>query len=490
MCLTSSSEQWDSDQDRSIRAKEKLTVDTGPPTRVSIVATPDAMVSPVSGLFEMLKAAGSIAAPEDRDREPGDPFEIEIVGEQAGTIEGPSGLTISAQRSVGEVDQTDVVIVPSMALGEEVDWVPGRYPAMVAWIRAMHERGATVCSACSGGMLTAETGLLDGHQATIHWVSEAYFRERHPEVVLRLDEALVVSGEGGRLVTSGASTAWHDLVLYLVARHVGPATAQALARFHLLQWHRGGQAAFQVFDPRTDHGDAVVLAAQRWIADNYAIAAPVAEMVRRSRLSSRTFKRRFRAATGETTISYVQRIRVERAKRALETGSAPIEEISWAVGYEDPASFRRLFKRVTGLTPGEYRRRFQLPDLPHVRAVEPRAVAYQRTASSPRPRPRHRGRSARDAQPRPRDECPRRTAHRTTRPDGAALPAQRAPRCGHSAPASACMSQASVGHDTADSTRPETCRSRRLTDAGVPSGSSTRPLRAEAVAQTGSVRPG
>jgi transcriptional regulator GlxA family with amidase domain len=171
------------------------------------------------------------------------------------------------------------------------------------------------------------------------------------------------------------------------ARHVGPATAQALARFHLLQWHRDGQAAFQVFDPGTDHGDAVVLAAQRWITDNYAIAAPVAEMVRRSRLSSRTFKRRFRVATGETTISYVQRIRVERAKRALETGSAPIEEISWTVGYEDPASFRRLFKRVTGLTPGEYRRRFQLPDLPHVRAVGPRAVAYQTTASSPQAAP-------------------------------------------------------------------------------------------------------
>ena len=369
MRLTGSPEQWDSDHHRSICAKEDLTVDTGHPTRVSIVATPDAMVSPVSGLFETLRGVGSMAAPEDRDHQPGEPFEVEIVAERAGPIEGPSGLTISAQRSVREVEETDVVIVPSVAIDEEADWVPGRYPEMVAWIRAMHERGATVCSACSGAMLAAETGLLDGQEATIHWVTEAYFRERHPEVVLRLDEVLVVSGDGGRLVTSGAATAWHDLVLYLVARHVGPATAQALARFHLLQWHQGGQAAFQVFHPATDHGDAVVLSAQRWIADNYAVAAPVAEMVRRSRLSSRTFKRRFRAATGETTISYVQRIRVEQAKRALETGSAPIEEISWAVGYEDPASFRRLFKRVTGLTPGEYRRRFQLPDLPHVRRV-------------------------------------------------------------------------------------------------------------------------
>ncbi len=368
-------DQWDSDQVRSIRAKEKPAIDSRPPIRVSIVATPDSMVSPVGGLFETFKSAGAIAATEDRDQESGDPFEIEIVGERAGPIEGASGLTISAQRAVGQVDRTDVVIVPSMALDDEVDWVPGRYPAMVAWIRAMHERGATICSACSGAMLTAETGLLDGHEATIHWVTEPYFRECHPEVVLRPDEALVISGEGGRLVTSGASTAWHDLALYLVARHVGPATAQALARFHLLQWHKGGQAAFQVFDPGTDHADAVVLAAQRWIADNYAVAAPVAEMVRRSGVGSRTFKRRFRAATGETTISYVQKVRVERAKRALETGSAPIEEISWAVGYEDAASFRRLFKRLTGLTPGEYRRRFQLPDLPHMRAVEPRAVA-------------------------------------------------------------------------------------------------------------------
>ena len=171
----------------------------------------------------------------------------------------------------------------------------------------------------------------------------------------------MVSGEGGRLVTSGAATAWHDLAMYLVARHIGPATAQALARFHLIQWHQSGQGAFQAFHPQTDHGDAAVLDAQRWIADNFAAASPVAEAVDRSGLSERTFKRRFRAATGETTISYVQRIRVERAKRALETGSAPIEEISWAVGYEDPASFRRLFKRVTGLTPGEYRRRFRLP---------------------------------------------------------------------------------------------------------------------------------
>jgi transcriptional regulator GlxA family with amidase domain len=231
----------------------------------------------------------------------------------------------------------------------------------------MYAGGATICSACSGAMLTAETGLLDGHEATVHWISEAAFRRRHPDVTLRVDQVLVVSGERGRLVTSGASTAWHDLALYLVASHVGPATANALARFGLMQWHRDGQAAFQVFDPPTDHGDAAIAAAQRWIGENVAVANPAEQMVEQSGLTARTFKRRFRAATGETPIAYVQRIRVERAKRRLEQSSDPIEEISWAVGYEDPASFRRLFKRLTGLTPGDYRRRFRLPSLPHAR---------------------------------------------------------------------------------------------------------------------------
>ena len=141
-------------------------------------------------------------------------------------------------------------------------------------------------------------------------------------------------------------------MLYLVARHVGPTAAQAIARFQLLQWHGDGQAAVQVFEPGTDHGDAVVLAAQQWMANHFAVAAPGRRDGAPVGLSSRTFKRRFTAATGDTPIYYVQRIRVERAKRALETGSAPIEKISWAVGYEDAASFRRLFKRVTGLTAG------------------------------------------------------------------------------------------------------------------------------------------
>jgi transcriptional regulator GlxA family with amidase domain len=336
------------------------------PTRVSILATPDSMASPVSGLYETFKAVGPVVDPEDGMTPGRDPFTVEIVGPSSGSMTSPSGLSIDVDRAVSAVEETDVVIVPSMQFYGRGDWLPGRYPQVIAWLRAMYESGATVCSACSGGMLTAETGLLDGEEATVHWISESAFRKRHPEVRLRLEEALVVSGKEGRLVTSGAATAWHDLALYLIARFVGPATANALARYHLVQWHREGQAAFQVFDPPTDHGDAAVATAQRWIAANSAVANPVEEMLGQSGLAERTFKRRFKLATGRTPIEYVQLARVEQAKRLLETSGEPIEQISWTVGYEDAASFRRLFKRVTGLTAGEYRRRFRLP---HVLAV-------------------------------------------------------------------------------------------------------------------------
>ena len=340
--------------------------ENGRPIRISLVATPAAMVSPVSGLFEVLQSVGAIVAAAGGDSLPYEPFEPQIVAETAGPLPGASGLSIAAHRSVDEVPDTDIVIVPSMAIGNEGEWAPGRFPKIVAWIRDMHAGGATICSACSGGMLTAETGLLDGNEATIHWLSERPFRNRHPDVVLRLDEALVVSGEGGRIVTSGASTAWHDLALYLVARYVGPSSAQAVARYQLLQWHRDGQTAFQVFTAPTGHGDAAVLAAQRWLEDHHAVGSPVEEMVRRSGLPASTFKRRFKAATGLTAIAYVQCVRVERAKRLLETTAEPVEAISWAVGYEDAASFRRLFKRLTAMPPGDYRRKFRLPNLPGV----------------------------------------------------------------------------------------------------------------------------
>lgn len=327
---------------------------------VSLVAVRDAMVSPLSGLYEVLNSFELLGTLDDAV--PGtSPFRAEIVGPGGASTPTAGGLAIGTHRSIDEVDRTDIVIVPSMMVSGG-EWNRGRYPAVVRWLAEMHDRGAMLCSACSGVLLLAETGLLDGRDATIHWAYARTFQRNFPEVRLQLAKVLVVTGEHREFVMSGASASWHDLVLYLVARHVGPTAAHAISKFMLLQWHTDGQAPFIVFDAPLDHGDAVVLGAQRWLASHFSVGSPVEEMVRRSGLPARSFKRRFSRATGYSPIAYVQHVRVEEAKRRLERTTEPVERIAWNVGYEDEASFRRLFKRITHLTPAAYRRKFRLPD--------------------------------------------------------------------------------------------------------------------------------
>ncbi len=271
-----------------------------------------------------------------------------------------SGVPVEVHRAVKEIEATDIIIVPSVLLGAE-GWKNGRYPELVEWTSRMHAQGAQLCSACSGIFLLAETGLFDGYDATVHWAYADPFAHSFPRVELHPERVLVVAGEREELITSGASMTWHDLVLYLIARHVGATAAQTVARHFALQWHHDGLAPYIVFQGRTDHGDAAIADAQAWLAKHFSVATPVEEMVRRSGLAERTFKRRFTEATGFAPLEYVQRLRIEDAKRRLERTDAAADEISWQVGYEDAAFFRRLFKRTTGMTPGAYRRRFQVP---------------------------------------------------------------------------------------------------------------------------------
>ncbi len=321
------------------------------------MAIPEAAASTLFGIFDVIKSA--VIGPASPG--PQAPFQIEIVGERVAALEVASGVPISVQRSVETVDTSDIVIVPSIPQGPQ-GWTKGRYPGLVEWVRAMHARGAIVCSACSGIFLLAETGLFDGQDATVHFDYAQRFAALYPAVSIHPERALVIAGVREELVSSGASVTWHDLVLYLIARHAGAANAQHVARMFALQWHQDGLTPFMVFQGNRDHGDAEIHGAQDWLGTHFAVANPVDEMVKRSALAERTFKRRFTLATGLPPLEYVQRLRIEDAKRRLERTDASVDEISWQVGYEDPAFFRRFFKRVTGLAPGAYRRRFQIPE--------------------------------------------------------------------------------------------------------------------------------
>lgn len=328
------------------------------PRHVSLVAIPDAVVSTLAGVFDVLNAPAVMGLASARERAP---FHVDIAGEAVGPMQLASGVPIGVRRSIDAIESSDIVIVPSVLLPAR-GWETGRYPRLVEWLRKVHARGAVLCSACSGIFLLAETGLFDGHDATVHFSYARAFAATFPAVAIHPERVLVISGRREELVSSGASTTWHDMVLYLIARYAGATDAQELARLFALQWHQDGLAPYIVFQGERDHGDAEILDAQQWLSEHFSVARPVEAMIGRSKLAGRTFKRRFAAATGLAPLAYVQRLRVEDAKRRLERTDSPVDEIGWRVGYEDAAFFRRLFKRLTGLSPGLYRKRFRIPD--------------------------------------------------------------------------------------------------------------------------------
>jgi transcriptional regulator GlxA family with amidase domain len=225
------------------------------------------------------------------------------------------------------------------------------------WLRKWHAEGATLASACSGTLMLAEAGLLDGCKATTHWAYCDGLAERHPEVDVQPDRFLVASGEGQRIITAGGVTSYLDLGLFLIARFFGTEEAMRVARSWLIDWHREGQLPFASLARAAQTRDGMIADMQEWIADNYGHPAPVGKMVELSGLPARTFKRRFKEATGLPPLDYVHSIRLEEAKQMLETTDRPIEQVAAEVGYEDSSFFRRLFRRKVGLTPHAYRQR-------------------------------------------------------------------------------------------------------------------------------------
>lgn len=330
----------------------------GLPVHVTLIATPETQVAPLSGLYEALTAFPLLGSFESDL--PRHPFDVQIAAPRPLDTVGANRLRLGAHCACDDIVRTDVAIVPLMAV-DGPDWVPGHHPQVVEWLRRQHAQGALLCSVCTGALLLAETGLLDGREATIHWAFAETFRRTYPEVRPRPEEVLITAGDRDDLVMTGGVMSWHDLALHLVTRFVGPTAARALARMLMLEWHGAGQAPYIEFTPELDHDDGLVSALQAWLEDNLAVANPVEELCARSGATHRTLERRFRAATGFSPIAYVQQLRVREARRLLERTAMPVDEVGFAVGYQNTAYFRRIFNRTTRLGPGAYRRKFGGP---------------------------------------------------------------------------------------------------------------------------------
>jgi transcriptional regulator GlxA family with amidase domain len=278
------------------------------------------------------------------------------------------GLVIQPHGALADYPQPDIVMIPEMLIDP---WkpLPDSYAAAADWIRSAYHGGALVASLCSGSVLLSETGLLDGEEATSHWAYCDGIASRHPDIRLRKERVLVLAGEGHRLVTAGGFSSWHDLILYLVGRVAGPEEARRLAKVFLLDWHNDGQLPFAALTVGRRHEDRLVTAAQLWVADNYANPNPVAAMAAQSGLTERSFLRRFRRATGQSPLEYVQTLRIEEAKQLLETSAMSLDDIAAEIGYTEPSAFRHLFRKLVGVTPSAYRRRHLRPVLDHQRRV-------------------------------------------------------------------------------------------------------------------------
>lgn len=334
-----------------------MTTGPHPPITVALLAVPDVGAATLYGVYDLLSGVRRdwqvLMTGEPVDS----PIRPIIVSRDGHPLRTANGVLVEPQAGLDDcppvhvVCVTDLTIPPGQPLGE-------RYDIEAAWLRDRYTQGATVASSCSGALLMARTGLLDGQDGTSHWAYCDVLRREYPRTNWRLDRALVVSGQGQRIVMAGSGTSWHALALYLIARFIGPEEAMQVARVNLLDWGEVQPLAYAALTARSTTRDAVIERCQQWAAMHYTHESPVSAMAALTGLPERTFKRRFQQATGMSPLDYIHTVRLEEAKQMLESGTLPIEAVAQEVGYQDSAFFSRLFRRKTGLTPGQYRRRF------------------------------------------------------------------------------------------------------------------------------------
>jgi transcriptional regulator GlxA family with amidase domain len=327
------------------------------PTTISILATKDTSPSTLYGLYDVLSSVG-VAWENFVTGKPGDPkFEVNIVATGREPFRCGHDVLVSPHHSVEENRLSDILLIASFVVPSLAS-PKGNDERELDWLSRQQDRGATIASACTGAIMLAESGLLNGWEATTHWAFRDLFRIYYPDVQLRLELDLCVSGSDNQIITSGGATSWQAMALYLIARFCSVQDAANTAKFWRIPLQEESQAAFAVMPQGITHDDAVVNDCQRWIAEHYSIANPINGMVQQSGLPPTTFARRFKRATGYRPIDYVHTLRIDKAREMLEINDEAVDHIGREVGYEDPASFRRIFKRMIGMTPSIYRRKF------------------------------------------------------------------------------------------------------------------------------------
>ena len=248
-----------------------------------------------------------------------------------------NGIPVTPDLTIEEKSDAGVIVIGELWLAPDDD-LKDRYSELKEWLRQRYRAGSVIYSACSGAVLLAASGLLKGKAATSHWGYADLFRRSFPDVHFVPEPNIVFADDTGRIVTAGGATSWHDLAIHIISRHCGPGEALHIAKLYLLQWHGDGQLPFASLVRRQPHADSVVRQAEDWLRKHYRESNAVAGVVEQCGIPERSLKRRFSAATGSTVIGYVQNLRIEEAKRLLESGDTSSDNIAAAVGYENRRS--------------------------------------------------------------------------------------------------------------------------------------------------------
>ncbi len=280
-------------------------------------------------------------------------FQVQLVGVNREIRLAEDHFSVHVDKVLSEVDHTDVIFIP--ALFGDMEKAVALNKALVPWIVSHYEKGAEVASLCVGAFLLASTGLLNGKKCSTHWGFASELHEMFPEVEV-VDGHIIT--EENRIYSSGGANSYWNLLLHLVEKYTDRETAILASKYFAIDIDRDSQAAFAMFKGQKEHPDHGIREAQEYIESHIQERLSVEELADRFNIGRRTFERRFKQATNNSVLEYIQRIKIEAAKRSFESTRKNINEVMYDVGYSDTKAFRTTFKKITGLTPIEYRNKY------------------------------------------------------------------------------------------------------------------------------------
>ncbi len=317
---------------------------------IAIVTYPHAVLSSISGVMDMFQVANAYLQMQGRA-----PFfkVVQVSRNAPGMLRVAAPAQIECQRTFHQVQDADIILVP--AFNSPAELVLAEQAHIVPWLQEQRAVGKEIGSLCFGAYFLAEAGLLKGQAATSHWLALADMQQRYPDILWQPD--VLMTDNDGIYTSGGALLSW-NLVIYLIEKFAGRELAIAVSKSFNIDLDKGRQRHFTIFQGQRSHGDERILDAQSFFESEYLNEISVEQAAEKAHMSKRNFIRRFKTATGNTPVEYLQRVRIEAAKKVLENTAGNVNTAMFDSGYNDLKSFRRVFRQVTGMTPQDYRRKF------------------------------------------------------------------------------------------------------------------------------------